>query len=69
MQSRITYRDEKVRAVSVLLNDLEALDGSLVADNVVELGRAVLFDPEKGTARLRRQAYTGRMQATYHGSS
>jgi hypothetical protein len=37
--------DDHMGHVAVLCNDLEALDGLRVADDVVEVNRAVLFYP------------------------
>lgn len=39
------YREDEIRHVTVASDDFEARDGVVVANNVRDLGRAVLLDP------------------------
>lgn len=68
-----THRDDDMWHVAVLSNDLEAVDRLLIADNVVEQHRAVLFHPAcKGKIRGRAAACSQSVDTcptTHHGIS
>jgi hypothetical protein len=44
-----------VRHVAIFGNDLKALNGFRVADYIVQIDRAVFFDPEEGLGSVRRK--------------
>lgn len=47
-----THADQQMRAIAVLRDDLEPVDGGLIPNDVVQLHRPVLLDPGVGTNEL-----------------
>lgn len=52
-----SHADKQMRAVAILLNNLESVDGGLVPHNVVKLHWPILLDPEKSRAEHRGMVY------------